>query len=291
MAERVLVCILAQTRAHEITWNNFRRNVLEEIGADLAICVGFNAEYDPTNLFHRHAQYRWLLPEPADFASEIDRASGSLGLIPSWRELLVLDGEFLGAAAGRRGSGAVQLVFRWFLRECILREKLTERYDRFIITRSDFLYVTPYPCPEALDRDAIWFPDGEDYGGLVDRHMVVSSGDVVASLGVLGDLISYPADWVNDLSFYPHRNIEACLHNYFRRLRLLARVRRFPYIMYSVGGEKDKTRWSSGHFVESLGYWIKYPSEVQAALSIKDALHSQGDWMRWAQQGLQQAAQ
>ena len=286
MSERVLVCILGQTRAHEITWDNFRRNVLEEIGADLAICVGFNAEYDTANPFHRHARYRWLLPEPDDFGIELDRASGALGLIPQWRQLLALGGEFLGPAAGSRGSGVIGLVFRWFLSACLRFEQVLDRYDRLIVTRSDFLYLAPYPSPCLLDRDAIWLPDGEDYGGLVDRHMLVSAADIIETLGILDDLVAHPGDWASDLAAYPHRNIEACVHNYFRRHRLLSKVRRFPYFMYSVRGEKDGTRWAAGHFVKELGYWIKYPSEVQAALAVKQVIRSQSDWAGWAKHGL-----
>ena len=36
---KVLVCILAQTRSYEVTWKNFKKNVLDELNADLALCV------------------------------------------------------------------------------------------------------------------------------------------------------------------------------------------------------------------------------------------------------------
>jgi len=43
---------------------------------------------------------------------------------------------------------------------------LLERYDRFVITRSDFIWDCPHPPLSVLSPDAIWFPDGEYGGGL-----------------------------------------------------------------------------------------------------------------------------
>ncbi len=36
---KTLVCIIGQTRAHEITWNSFNKYVLKSLDADLALCV------------------------------------------------------------------------------------------------------------------------------------------------------------------------------------------------------------------------------------------------------------
>ena len=35
-----LVCIMAQARTHELTWSQFKKNVLDELDADLALCIG-----------------------------------------------------------------------------------------------------------------------------------------------------------------------------------------------------------------------------------------------------------
>ena len=42
---KTLVCIIAQTRSHEVTWDNFKKNVLDELHADLALCIGINKDY------------------------------------------------------------------------------------------------------------------------------------------------------------------------------------------------------------------------------------------------------
>ena len=42
-APRVLVILLCETRAWELTAEPFRHNVLDALGADLALCVADNA--------------------------------------------------------------------------------------------------------------------------------------------------------------------------------------------------------------------------------------------------------
>ena len=290
MSERVLVCILAQTRAHQLTWANFEKNVLGELNADLAVCIGVDQQYDYDNPYFKNARFRCIIPESADYAAEIDRISVSLGHRTDWRGLLKLCEDyysiFLGGVAGVAGAGAILLVYRWYLRNYIAEQQLDARYDRFIITRSDFIYAAPHPCLDAIERGSIWLPDGEDWGGLVDRHMVVNNDDVIKSLSTLSDLLRNPEDWAAALAarIAPYRNIEGVLEIYFKREGLFSRVRRFPYIMYLVRGENDPTRWTEGEFDPELGLYVKYPTELELANQWKDRFRSQRDWLEWAAQ-------
>ena len=43
---KTLVCIIAQTRGYEVTWKNFKKNVLDELNADLAVCIGTTKKYN-----------------------------------------------------------------------------------------------------------------------------------------------------------------------------------------------------------------------------------------------------
>jgi hypothetical protein len=283
MSKRVLVCIIGQTRAHELTWQNFRLNVLDELNADLAICIGYHQHYDIDNPFFQYAKYRWFFPEQDEFGYELDRISLSLGILPKWDRLSSIGGQFLGGVRGTPGSGALQMIFRWHLREGLCREQLLDAYDQFVITRSDFIYTAPHPNIHVLDPQWIWLPDGEDYGGLVDRHTVVSTKDVVRTLSVIEDVLRHPDEWIEIMSKMPHQNIECTLRVYFERQGLLARVRRFPYIMYSVRGQKDPSRWSGGLFDQETNKFIKYPSEHANALAQGTHYKSQADWFVWSE--------
>ena len=150
--------------------------------ADLAFGRG------DSNPYFQNARFRWMLPEPGDYAAEIERVRLSLGCPEDWRQLLNPGGTFLGGVCGMPGAGGLLLVYRWFLRNSIILDGLLGEYDRFVITRSDFIFVAPHPCLDALDPRFIWLPNGEDWGGLVDRHAVLNKHDLAASLATLSDL-------------------------------------------------------------------------------------------------------
>jgi hypothetical protein len=288
MSRKVLVCILAQTRAHRLTWASFEKQVLNELNADLAVCIGVDDKYDYTNPYFQHALFRWTIPVPADWAEEIDRIRLSLGYDEGWRRLADLCENpysiFLGGAFGIAGSGAILLAYRWHLRNFIIQEGLHERYERFIVTRSDFLYTAPHPCIEALDPAMIWIPDGEDWGGLADRHMVVSGDHVAESLSALSDILRNPKQWADALELrdVAYRNSEGVLEIHFQRTGLMSRVRRFPYVMYLVRDASDPTGWTEGEFDSELGLYIKYPTEFERAQHWKDRFRSRADWLEWA---------
>jgi hypothetical protein len=45
-----LVIILSETRASELTFDSFKKNVLDELNADLCVCIGVKPDYDYNNL-------------------------------------------------------------------------------------------------------------------------------------------------------------------------------------------------------------------------------------------------
>ena len=58
---KTLVCIIAQTRSHEVTWENFNKNVLKELDADLALCIGVTKNYNYQNPFWKNAKHKWTM--------------------------------------------------------------------------------------------------------------------------------------------------------------------------------------------------------------------------------------
>jgi hypothetical protein len=70
---RALVCILAQTRSHQLTWSKFQTNVLGNLGGevDLALCV-------------------------AEVPDRKSNPFDDVALDKRWRDLLAVRGHFLG---------------------------------------------------------------------------------------------------------------------------------------------------------------------------------------------------
>ena len=147
-------------------------------------------------------------------------------------------GHLAGANPRRRPAAkqcSILLFLRWLLLHGLQQDDVLDRYDRFVITRSDFVWLCPHPPLSVLDRGAIWFPNGEHYGGLNDRHLVVSRADVVNCLNVIEDILLHPIQLYEEmkhLSTDPGTT-EQFLAHHLGRKGLLHKVKVFPYVMYT----------------------------------------------------------
>jgi len=260
---KTLAIVLSETRAHELTYDGFKKNFLDQVNADLCVCIGIKPDYDYDNPFYKNAKYRFLYEEPDDFADAFNKASDEIlknvkmplfeklenvnclhGKAPGkfdspdgnikylgefdnldnfnfeaykdydeivyhnadfpdqywkktlfavkksdhdkfvpqkdvmsyrkplpWKRFMHLPDQFMGGVKNdgthhhHHGSAGILIFFRWFLLQKLKETNLINEYDRFIITRSDFIYAIPHPRLELLDPSKIWFPNGEYYGG------------------------------------------------------------------------------------------------------------------------------
>ena len=71
---KTLVIILSETRASELTFDNFKKNVLDELNADLCVCIGIKPDYDYNNPFYTNAKYKFTYDEPDDFGDAFEYA-------------------------------------------------------------------------------------------------------------------------------------------------------------------------------------------------------------------------
>jgi hypothetical protein len=188
---------------------------------------------------------------------------------------------------GQRQVANASILFfiRWLLVYGLQEDNVLDRYDRFVITRSDFIWLCPHPPLSVLDRDAIWFPDGEKYGGLTDRHLVVSRADVVNCLNIIEDILLQPIELYEEMKDLPTYmpngwNIEQFLQHHLLRKGLLHKVKLFPYVMYlarSVRDDGSKT-WSQGRYEPAVGHFVKYEKEFRVASAYSQIIHSRADW-------------
>lgn len=116
----------------------------------------------------------------------------------------------------------------------------------------------------ALDPRYLWVPEGEDYGGVCDRHVVCSNRDLPVCLGLVDPLVAQPAKYEWALRSL---NMES-----FFKLRLaeegaLPRLRRFPRMMFTHNLKSDRTLWSQPSAVAEpiFGAHMKYVDEYIAA--------------------------
>ena len=167
---KVLVAVAGTTRAWELCWDGFASHVLDELGADLALCTG---DRDPRPIpFYERAKYTWSFEQPDDWADVYDRVVGD----PSWRALLRPGDHLLGGVRSTEhpqpGVGALVIYMRWLLKQSLVRSRLIAEYDWLILTRSDFLWELPHPRLRHLSERRVYTFDGEHYGGISLRHLI-----------------------------------------------------------------------------------------------------------------------
>jgi hypothetical protein len=287
--ERVLVCMLASTRASELTFTSIKRHVLDELNADLALAILTDETYDPSNPFWRLAKYRWTSRTRADYGEAYDEVQQWLCrkynvAPPDWRVLLGVDGIWLGGIKSPTPRASVSSILpycRWLLLRHLQEEGVLDRYDRFVITRSDFYWLSPHPPLSILDRNFMWVPDGENWDGVNDRHLVVSRTHVIDCLNLIEDIVLHPADLYQEMRDRSQWNNEQFLAHHLGRKGLLERVRTFPYVMYTARSKHDnKPTWSYGRYEPAVGHYVKYQYEYQMASAYAPIIRSREDWER-----------
>jgi hypothetical protein len=277
---RVLVAVMAETRAWEITAQGLFENVLDALGADLALCVGDHE--DPTPL-HERAKFVWRAEEPEDWGELYDRKAGG----PGWRTLLEPGAQFFGPIEPEVGSGAIVLYYRQILKESIERTGIADDYDWLIVTRSDLLWPIPHPSTRFLSHRHLYALEGEGYGGIGDRHLIVPRRYVRRFLEVPDPIFSDPEALKRRLGRisvaqdWPVLNPERYLAARLKDLGLARRVRFLPYAPFAVRAPEGSTRWSPGVFDEELGAYIKYPTELERSRIAQRFVSGQESWARY----------
>ena len=289
MMEKVLVCLLASTRAHQLTFPSFKRQVLDELNGDLALALTIDEKYDYANPFWQHAKYRWTAPNFSDMGEGFDLAQRWLcqqNNIPpaDWRSMLQIKGNWQGGIRSpdpQPSRSSVLLFCRWLLLNSLQQDDVLDRYDRFVITRSDFVWLCSHPPLSVMDREAIWFPDGEHYGGLTDRHLVASRADVVNCLNILEDVLLRPIQLYEEMKPQPTRNLEQFLAYHLTRKGLRHKVKLFPYVMYLARSVRDEPlpyHASPGQYEPAVGHYVKYENEFRAASRYATIIRGRADW-------------
>jgi len=193
MKQKTLVIILGQARADKLTWTSFKTHVLDQLNADLALCIGESSNNNSSNFYWDYAKYKWIVPEYEDFGDGFDQIQLERYVhITKWRKILQVRSQWLGGIKGKGehpGSAGILIYFRAKLYDFLLKEKISDQYDRFIITRSDFIWEVPHPTVERLQPNFIWIPYGEFYGGVTDRHAVLSKQNLEAYLNLIDPIL------------------------------------------------------------------------------------------------------
>ena len=359
---KTLVIILSETRASELTFDSFKKNVIDELNADLCLCIGVKPDYDYENPFYKLAKYKFEYVEPDDFGDafeyaynilkkdskyeKLDNVNALFGKLPNpktstdnityhgetidinmlsddevvvhindffddnwknqiygikqsdnnnyvqqenvvtykkplyWREFLKIKDQFMGGVKDRHhqhaGSAGILIFFRWFLLKNLLDNDLISKYDRFVITRSDFIYKLPHPKVELMNENCIWIPDCEYYNGYTDRHVVLSKNNIEPYLNIFNNMVLKSNQYFMKMKEKVEWNLEQLIKFNLEQNNVLHLVKEFPYVMYSVRAQNGTTRWSVGYYSNEHKYFIKYHTEYERSEYYKTLFEQSG---------------
>ncbi len=130
---------------------------------------------------------------------------------PDWRQLLTVRSHWLGGIKGANrqgGAAAINIFLRWHLLQNLRRDGALDHYDRIVMTRSDFRWLSPHPPLDILDPGSLWVPDGEHYGGIVDRHLVFTPDVAEKALGMIEPILRRPSALKAEMDWDRTWNIE-----------------------------------------------------------------------------------
>jgi hypothetical protein len=253
--ERTLVILLGNARGGEKTWYTMFENLIQPYNADLALLFGETTSRD--NSLFKAAKYVWEVPEYINWADfYINNCTGN------WREFYDKnkDTGISGGIDGYIGSGSIIFAFRHHLK--LNYSEILLQYDRIILTRSDHYYLFEHPV---LPNDAFYIVEGEDYGGVCDRHHIFPSHMYEDVLGIV-DYICSP-----DSLQLSNVNPERALLEYYKHNGLFSNIKRSMRVQFTVKLDDDQTRWQHGQqrMLDNNDLFLKYPNEYKIALSNK----------------------
>ena len=271
---KTLICVLGQTRAQDITWESFNKYLLESLGADLALCVA--EKKNKNNHMYKNAKFIWKYTDSADYTKYFEKAqdklikSKKILTKPNWKKLLKVKDFWLARIKGssriRSGTGALLIYNRWFLLQNIIKENLIKKYDRFVITRSDFIWNIHHPKMSNLNSNYIWIPNEEKYGGYTDRHAILSRKNLYDYLNLIEPILLEPNILYEKMKSKKNWNLEKYIKFYLFQKGYSKKIRFFPYIMYTVRNNKIKTIFRPGRYSYKHKYFIKYFKEYLSSI-------------------------
>jgi FkbM family methyltransferase len=279
---KILVALIGETRAWELTAERFCSNVLDPLGADLALC---GRAGEAPNPFYDRAKYIWNYAESGDWAVDYDLAVGS----SDWRTLLEIQGgHFLGGLGDEQypqiASGGILYFYRSLLGRSMEDAGVTDHYDWVVVSRSDLLWPREHPHPRYLSPRRIYTLDGEQYGGMTDRHTIVPRRYVKQFLGLTDPVFDDPKglkqrmEQAMEEERWSLFNAERFLAWRLKELGLWRRVSYVPYVPFAVRTPDGPTSWSTGIFDEGEGYFIKYPTEKKRSDIAAEFVNDEESW-------------
>ena len=246
---------MGNSRGGEDTWNSMYKYLLKPYSADLALLFGKTS--NKSNSLYSQAKFIWEIDEYTNWWDYYKNYfSNRLYNIYKNNEIEGLGG----GIENFRGSGAIIFALRHFLKNNYKNELM--KYDRIILTRSDFYYIDYHPT---LKNDAFYILEGEKYGGVTDRHHIFPSSMLEDTLSI-NEYLDNKKNYKYLIS--KNLNPERALLEFFKHNKIIKKIKFCKRVQFIVSKKNESKRWSytKGYMLNSNTLLIKYQKEYYRAL-------------------------
>eukprot|EP00808_Paulinella_micropora_P008222 g35617.t1 len=290
--DNTLVITIGNVRGGLIAWESLRRHVLEPLKADLFVLVGVKKGEENRILdtyLLKLAKWYHFEPEHDDWGVVLDRAMKGLNgtgreteywtylcnlynTLARDSEAIWLGGLKRSTCVKQRARAASQLAMRFLVLEQLLKtdkngEVYLSKYTRFILTRTDYVYLCNFPPLSSLSPDYLWSQDQSLYGGYCDRITVMSQQNIQDVLNWPVALTQDPQKWSESYKKCSVQNFEQAWKCYIDK-PLPKKMKFFTHPAVVVQHKSDSSAWGVSKPMVRFNHTytqIKYMEEYNAA--------------------------
>jgi hypothetical protein len=163
----------------------------------------------------------------------------------------------------------IQFAYRYLVQQKIIEHNLLNKYDMFVLTRSDELYLCDHVDFSTLDSTSAHIPEGEDYGGVSDRHIVAEGPTFMKAINLTQELVCNTGEWFTYLqdNAKDEVNMEAVHALMWQKMQLP--VQRHGRSQFLVRAPHDSANWNGGQQHDVLSKYnilMKYGEEMMGAI-------------------------
>jgi hypothetical protein len=270
---KILYIVIGQPRGTDLAWKSLHKYVLSKMNAHLA--TFFTKKYPQTTILHQMAQFNWNAEEYDDWGIVFDRAAKTCSpdsAAADWRQLCKIPDQWLGSIknCGHPASAGILWSFRWLVQQKLALLNLEDKYDVFILSRADELFLCDHYNFSQFNKSVGYLPEGEEYGGYSDRHLAGNFDIWNKMINITKNIVCNPEKMRESLfKWKPGSgfNMESVQKAMWDEWGL--EITSFPRTMFTVRGPEDPTQWSTGEAHEILSKFklkVKYQGEMDATL-------------------------
>ena len=209
---RTLVIVYGSLRGGKSAWKSLKRYVLDYYRADLALLSPPFETVEQKIYLGQYAKYIWEIEEYSDWSVVFDSAVTNPSEKGKWKELCHHGAAFLGSVSNcnaydplaGNSSAAILLALRHIAIQKIQALRLEEKYDWFIYTRSDYIYLCSPPHLDSLPNSTLSIPRGEAYFGYTDRFLIAPASMIAGALNITADVVNNYQEWITLLDSDTH---------------------------------------------------------------------------------------